>query len=205
MLKLGCPACGAEIQFKSRVSVFGVCRYCNSMIVRHDMNLETLGKMAELPQDMSLLQIGTRGRYENVSFELVGRLKIGWADGNWNEWYTLFDNGKDGWMAEAQGFYMISFQVIDTKNVPDLNKISPGLSVSLIKNQIFQIDDIKQATCLGSEGELPMKGPKGRKCTSVDLSGPENQFACIDYSDEGVRLYVGRYAELENLSLTSLR
>ena len=205
MMKLICPGCGAEVQFKSRVSVFGVCSYCNSMVVRHDIDLEALGKMAELPSDMSPLQIGTKGRFDSNGFEIVGRLKIGWQDGTWNEWYVLFDDGRDGWIAEAQGMYMMSFQIEDVKNIPDRKNIVPGLSIPFIKNQLFQVDDIKDATCIGSEGELPFKGPTGRRSLSVDLSGPNSQFACIDYSGDEVRLYAGRYVDLDSLSLTSLR
>jgi hypothetical protein len=58
---------------------------------------------------------------------------------------------------------------------------------------------------MGSEGELPLKAPKGRKSLSVDLSGPDDQFACIDYSDDGTRLYVGKYVDIEKLSLTALK
>jgi hypothetical protein len=205
MLKLSCPACAAEIQFKSNASIFGVCSYCSSTILRQDVNLETLGKMAELPADMSPLQIGTMGHYENTQFELVGRLKIGWVDGTWNEWYALFQNGKAGWLAEAQGLYMVSFQSEKSANIPKSQDISVGQEFALIKNDIFHVDDIKQATCLGSEGELPMKGPKGRKNISVDLSGPGNQFACIDYSDDGVRLYLGKYVDFEMLRFSALR
>lgn len=207
-LKLSCPACGAEISFKSKCSVFGVCSYCSSMVVRHDLNLETLGKMAELPEDSSPLQIGTQGRYENSRFELVGRLKISWEDGNWNEWYALFDDGRDGWLAEAQGFYMVSFQVTDPQSVrciPALQALSPGLKLPLFQGAQFQVSDIKQAVCSGSEGELPMKGPQGRKNTSVDLTGPQSQFACIDYSEDGVRLFLGKYLEFNQLKFTSLR
>ena len=205
MLKLSCPACGAEIEFKARVSVFGVCSFCHSMVVRHDMNLENIGKMADLPPDMSPLQLGTRGRFGNSNFELVGRLKLGWEQGHWTEWYALFDNGKEGWLAEAQGFYMVSFSIDDPSALPDLKTITVGRSFPLAKGKLFEVEDIKQATCIGSEGELPMKGPKGRKSTSVDLAGPDNEFACLDYSEEGVRLFVGRYAEFEDLKFTMLR
>jgi hypothetical protein len=203
MADILCPACGGELRFRSRVSVFTVCSYCSSMVVRHDLNLETLGKMAELPLDMSPLQVGTRGRYRNKAFELVGRLKIGWEDGTWNEWYALFDDGSDGWLAEAQGFYAMSFEVKDTRNVPPRRAIAPGRSVTFANE--FEVTDIKEATCVGSEGELPFQGPKGRTSTSVDLIGSEGHFACIDYSDDGVRLYVGSYVEFDDLKLTSLR
>lgn len=168
MVNLLCPACGGELRFKSRVSVFGVCSYCASMVVRHDMNLETLGKMAQLPPDMSPLQLGTRGNYEGKRFELIGRLKIGWENGSWNEWYALFDDRREGWLAEAQGFYMVSFQEQSIDKVPKRKDLAPGRSFPLVSEKIFQVDDIKEATCIGSEGELPMKGPKGRKSTSVD-------------------------------------
>jgi len=205
MVNLLCPACGGELRFKSRISVFGVCSYCASMVVRHDMNLESLGKMAQLPPDMSPLQLGTRGNYDGKRFELIGRLKIGWENGTWNEWYALFDDGREGWLAEAQGFYMVSFQEQSIDKVPKVKELSPGRSFPLVREQIFQVDDIKQATCIGSEGELPMKGPKGRKSTSVDLSGPDSLFACIDYGEDATRLYVGKHVEFEKLSLTSLR
>jgi hypothetical protein len=204
-MQLLCPACGAELQFKSRISVFGVCSYCHSTVVRHDLNLEALGKMAELPADMSPLQIGTRGQYESKNFEIVGRLKIGWEDGNWNEWYVVFDDGRDGWLAEAQGFYMMSFAVSDLSSIPDKSSLYPGLTLRLMSRQGFLVDDIKEATCIGSEGELPFSGVQGRKSTSVDLSGPDNLFACIDYSDEGVRLYAGKYLDFEKFKFSFLR
>lgn len=205
MIDLSCPACGAPLQFKSRVSVFAVCSYCSAMVVRHDLDVESLGKMAQLPADTSPLQIGSAGHYQGKNFQLVGRLKVAWADGSWNEWYALFDDGKDGWLAEAQGFWMMSFSIEPALPLPGRKQIRPGLSVALTTTQVFQVDDIKEATCVGSEGELSIHAAKGKKSTSVDLSGPDDQFACIDYSDDGVRLYLGKYVEFDALRLTSLR
>ena len=51
-----CPSCGAEVFFKSSVSVFAVCSHCQSMLVRHDMDLESLGSMAHVPDDVSPAQ-----------------------------------------------------------------------------------------------------------------------------------------------------
>ena len=100
---------------------------------------------------------------------------------------------------------MMSFAQPGATQLPPLDAIKPGISFPLVKGQSFSVDDIKQATCLGSEGELPMKGPQGRKSTSVDLSGPDSLFACLDYSEDGTRLYVGKYVDYDRLELTSLR
>ncbi len=204
-MKANCPSCGAEVEFKSSISVFSVCDHCKFMLVRHDMDLESLGKMAQLPDDVSPLKIGTRGRYKNTAFEVVGRLKVGWSEGYWNEWFLLFDGGRQGWLAEAMGLFMLSTEVEDSKRVPKLADLHAGTEYALTASQKFTVDDIKEATCIGSEGELPFKGLEGRKTTSVDLSNNSGEFANIEYSEEGVNLYVGRYVDFDNLELSNLR
>ena len=203
-MKLSCPACGAEVLFKSRASVFGVCSFCSSTLVRDDMNIESLGKMTEMPQDMSPLQIGTTGIFEGSKFEVVGRQRIGWESGSWNEWYLYFDSGKDGWLADAQGFYMVSFQMIEQTKIPKLSSLKIAEPIQLNGSQ-YIIDDIHQVACVGSQGELPVKSLKGRKSTSVDLVGPNNSFGNIDYSTEGDRLFFGKYIDFDNLKFMNLR
>ncbi len=205
-MKANCPSCGAEVQFKSSVSVFTVCEFCKSMIVRHDMDLESLGKMAQLPDDISPLQIGSRGKYRNTVFEIIGRLKVAWSDGYWNEWFLLFENGKNGWLAEAMGFFMISSEVKATDRVPKLADLEVGRAYALAPTQRYFVDDIKETVCIGSEGELPFKGLRGRKAVSVDLSDYGGEFVNIEYSEpDDVRLYAGRYVEFEELDLSNLR
>lgn len=203
-MTLNCPACGAEVRFKSRSSIFGVCSFCGSTLVRHDLNVENIGKMAELPQDMSPLQIGTSGRYEGKNFEIVGRQKIVWDQGQWNEWYVLFDDGRDGWLADAQGFYMVSFQLPDSRLIPPREKIRVSESIKL-GDGLYTVDDIREVTCAGSQGELPVKSAQGRKSTSVDLKGPGQSFGSIDFSPEGDRLFLGKYVEFDDLKFMNLR
>lgn len=225
MQKFNCPSCGAEITFQSSVSVSCVCPYCRSLVVRHDKDVEAIGKMAELPDDISPFQIGTAGKFKNVSFTLIGRMKIGWHDGSWNEWFMFSDDGRKGWLAEAQGFLAVSFEVEGGLN-PDNERAlkehigkmenSPwdssaesssalGLLI-VIQNKHFEVADVKQAECIGSEGELPFTAPKGRKTTSIDLLGKNGEFAGIEYDDSGKpRLFVGEYAEFDDLKFSNLR
>lgn len=204
MVTVNCPSCGGPVEFKSSYSVFSVCSYCSSMLVRHDMDLENLGKMATLPPDMSPLQLGARGRYQTKNFLVVGRLKIAWEHGIWNEWYVLLDDGRDGWLAEAQGQWMISFEVSGVP-VPPVTQLTSESSLEIPGKGLFQVNDIKQTTCQGSEGELPMKAPQGRKATAVDISNSKNEFGTLDYSEEGVHVYLGNYMEFEEFQFMGLR
>lgn len=202
-MKFSCPACGGEVDFKSRFSVFQVCPYCTSMLLRSDKDLESLGKTADLPPDMSPFQLGTTGQFERRHFTLVGKQRLVYDDGHWNEWYIIFDDQTFGWLGEAQGFLMISTPV-SGGSIPDLKSVTNGSVVS-VNGKPFEVEDIKTVTCGGSTGELPVNGRKGRKVTSVDLTGAGETFANIVYSDEGTELYVGRYAEFDELKFQNLR
>ncbi len=231
MKKFNCPSCGAEVVFQSNVSVYAVCAFCSSMIVRHDIDVESIGTMAVLPDDMSPLMIDTEGKYQDVNFHIIGRLKIGWKDGNWNEWYMVTDNGGRGWIAEAQGLYAICFEyeeALPTETVKTLNKFlkmgnplneavalnetaentmhKEMLGTYLFINRLkYKIVDVKSAVCIGSEGELPFIAPNGRKTLAIDLLGIHGEFASIEFAKEKTRVYLGQYLEWNALQFQNLR
>ena len=206
MFKLSCPSCAGELVFRSKDSVFAVCPYCQTTVVRHDINLETYGKMADVQLDDSPFQIGTDGKYEKRHFVLAGRMRQKWSDGYWNEWYALFDDGTAGWLAEAQGFLAMNLEVSDPESLPDIGEIHVGQVLRLSRKGLdFTVDDIKQAECVGSEGELPFRAPRGRLITSVDLVGPHNAFAGLEYGADGTRLYMGSYLDFNDFQFQGLR
>jgi hypothetical protein len=203
-MKVACPACGAEVKFKSSASVFAVCSHCASTLVRHDDQIKNQGKMSALPQDLSPLQIGTTGVFKGSKFEVVGRQRIGWENGSWNEWYLFFDNGSDGWLADAQGNYMISLQVRESGPLPKLTDLHVSQTVSLAGTS-FSVEDMREVTCVGSQGELPVASLKGRKSTSVDLIGPGEKFANLDFSEEETRFFLGQYLDFDAFRFLNLR
>lgn len=170
------------------------------------MNLEAIGKMSDLQDEITPLQVGTFGRFDNEKFEVIGRLKVGYQDGFWNEWLAYFGGDKTGWLAEAQGFYAMCFPVEPSVQLPDVGTMKPGLAVSL-NDVVFEVDDIEDAWCVFSEGELPVAAVKGRAAISVDLSTLDGGMATIEYakgSDE-LRAFVGRYQEFDEFHFTNLR
>ena len=204
MLTLNCASCGAAVNFHSKASVFAVCSFCKSTLVRQDMNLDVIGSMADLQDDYSPLQIGTQGLYEGKKFEIVGRLKVAYDGGFWHEWFTWFDTDTTGWLAAAQGFLAMCFTVEDL--VPASENLKPG-TVLPLKGRAFQVDDIRQAHCVYSEGELPINAVKGRQALSVDLSGKDAQMATIEYPADNSkpRIFVGTYQDFDQFKFKNLR
>jgi len=210
MFKPPCPSCGAEVVFRSTASVYAVCSYCKTASVRQDINLQSYGSMADVQMDATPLQIHTRGRYAGSSFELIGRLRVGWENGFWNEWVAMFEDGRLGWLAEAQGFYAMCFESDVENDIPEYEQMFTGREVLLKQTEKslalhYRVDDIKTATCLGSEGELPFPAPKGRATVSIDLSTLQGRFATIEYTDEQTRIYLGEYVPFDAFEFSFLR
>ncbi|PWR23522.1 DUF4178 domain-containing protein [Zavarzinia compransoris] len=220
MAQLPCPACGAGVAFRGGQSVYAVCAFCGSMVVRHDVDLSSIGRMAALPPDMSPFQIGTTCLFLGVEYTLAGRVKVGYPDGVWNEWFALGGDGAGAWLAEAQGTYAFSFErplpagganddVLDLLRRQAAGE--PDKTVSALGREIadgpltLRVVDIRTVTCIGSEGELPFAAPSGREVLSVDLIGRDGEFGCIEFSAAGSRYYQGLYVEWPDLKAANLR
>ncbi|TAL36140.1 MAG: DUF4178 domain-containing protein [Alphaproteobacteria bacterium] len=220
MTKFPCPSCGAEIVFRTSIASYAVCPYCRTMVVRTDDDIKEIGMMAALPDDMSPFQIGTEGYYKGVHFGIVGRMRIGWEDGNWNEWFMVSDDQRRGWLAEAQGFYAPCFDVtddLDTREIKAVDDLAAkvtehknntakvaGTSIAL-KKATYRIVDVKNAECIGSEGELPFQAPRGRKTVTIDLVQGDGLFASIEIGKDTNRVFEGSYTEWKDLRCSNYR
>ena len=205
-LTASCPSCGAPVVFKSAGSVFAVCEYCQSTLVRHDQALEDIGKMAALVEDRSPLQIGAEGRYKGGHFTLIGRIQIRYSQGVWNEWHILFDDMRTGWLSEAGGEYVLTFLRHCDEALPAFDSLKPGQRF-VIAGAPWTVFNIEQAECIAGQGELPFKVGAGYPVNTVDLrGGPVSAgFATLDYSETPPLLFVGEPVEFAALSMNNLR
>jgi hypothetical protein len=205
MQQYECPNCGAPLVFRSKISVHTTCVYCQSMVVRHDMNLEAIGEVAELLDDMSPFQVGTMGRFEEKGFILVGRIKIVYPKGTWSEWFALFDDGTEGWLAEAQGHYMMTFEEKGEWSGAGWRSSPRPLDEVEIKGKRFIIEDVKHVVYFGSEGELPFPFVPKERATSIDMRADDQTFATVSISDHGEQVFLGRYADFDSFQFQNLR
>lgn len=199
-----CPSCGAAITFQSVASILTVCAYCKSTLIRHDLELENLGRMAELLPDPSPIQLGTEGVYRKARFTVVGRIQLRYSQGLWNEWYLLFNNQRGGWLGETLGNYAVTFLIQPPEPLPPFSELRAGQNVTL-KGRAFQVTNIETARCIASEGELPIRVGPGYDAPVVDLQAGSNVFATLDYSENPPLVFVGEQVRFDDLKLTRLR
>lgn len=211
MIDATCPNCGAAAHFRTPALPVKICDYCCTTLVRSGDVLQAMGKVAQVPEDVSPLQIGTRGRDGGQNFELIGRIRMRWSGGGWNEWLSMFEDGSTGWLSEAMGRFMLLRAVEHdgrrtdaVRRVRDDQPIVLG-SEATIDGVKYRVNDVKDATFAGSEGELPFSTPADTPIRSVDLMAPGGQCASIQKDRGEVSIYAGRYVTLAEIAATNLR
>jgi len=196
-----------------RGTPYGVCQYCQSLLVRSDVGYESIGKVAEVPDDFSPMQLGTHGYFENKHFTLIGRVRKIWEQGSWSEWCVLFDQLIDGqrygWLAEAQGDWVMNFEqpVTALQGAPNLSEVAsiqPG-DQWRIAGKPFEVTDIKQVTCAGAEGELADFDQHNQSLLSVDLRGDNMTFATVEFSTKEFSVFTGKFVDFAQCKFQNLR
>lgn len=197
-----CPNCGAKIVFRWSSSVQTVCAYCKSILVRTDIDLKKVGQVADLPPNVSPIQIGTEGVYNRQAFVAVGRIVYEYDQGSWNEWHIVLNNSS-AWLSDAQDEYTLTF-VAPGRSVPAEGEPRVGRSYVWDK-ETYTVSAITRAHYRGVEGELPFESWDKQDTLFVDLMTGTGKFGTIDYSDKTPALYLGQLVDFDDLKLKNLR
>jgi hypothetical protein len=61
MFNSSCRSCGAPVKFVSAQSLLAVCGCCRATLIRRDLDVEQVGTMAALLEDVTPLRLGAGG------------------------------------------------------------------------------------------------------------------------------------------------
>ena len=170
-----CPSCGAPVKFQWSSAVQTVCPYCRSILVRHDVNLESVGDVADLPEDPSPIQIATEGVYRNRPFVVIGRILYEYEQGRWNEWHLMFSDSTSGWLSDASLEYAVSFNRPLPPNVRP-HDLPRGWTQN-VDNIRLEVTSITRAHYAGVEGELPFEYWGKNRWSFADMRSADAHFA----------------------------
>lgn len=198
-----CPNCGAPLNFKWSSSVQTVCTYCNSIVIRTDVDLQKVGTVADLPADSSPIQIGTEGIFRNKAFTVAGRIIYEYELGTWNEWHVVQQDGTDAWLSDAQNQYCYTLAT-PHKDLPQAGDVRVG-GRYVWDGIPFSVTAITEANYRGVQGELPFQYWDKTKALFADCMSTKGDFATLDYSDDEPVLYRGAMVDFDALKLKNLR
>ncbi|MFC6281731.1 MULTISPECIES: DUF4178 domain-containing protein [Polaromonas] len=206
--RAACPGCGAPVEFRSAQSTHAVCAFCQSTVVRNGDTLSRIGKMAELFDDFSPLQLQASGVFQGRSFTIVGRLQYKYDKGTWTEWYAVFGDGSAAFLSEDNGAYVFTLPTSLQRDIPLAESFRVGATTA-INAKPFSVASNEQVSLLSAQGELPHLPALGRPFAMVELRSAEGEVLSIDYgptlASGAPALSLGRAVMLDDLKLSGLR
>ncbi|WP_311223241.1 MULTISPECIES: DUF4178 domain-containing protein [unclassified Acidovorax] len=203
-----CPGCGAPVEFKSAQSTHAVCPYCQSTVVRSGEVLTRVGKMAELFDDHSPLQLMATGRVAlggtTLSFTLIGRLQYRGDAGTWTEWNAFLEDGTTATLGEDNGAYVFTRPAELGREVPPAEHFRIGMTTA-VAGKPYSVAANVQAQLISAQGELPKLPALGQPFTVVELRSDDGEVLSIDYGSNPPKVERGLSVQLDDLQLQGLK
>ncbi len=207
-----CPGCGAPVEFRSAQSTHAVCGYCQSTVARSGETLSRLGKMAELFDDHSPLQLQTSGIWKGKAFTLVGRLQYKYGEGSWTEWHAVLEDGSSAFLSEDNGAYVFATALENQRELPGADRFRVGATTA-IGGKPFSVASNNQVALMSAQGELPRLPQLGQWFAMVELRSQgggaiglaPGEVLSIDYSSQPPAVSIGQSVLLDELKLSGLR
>ncbi len=196
------------MEFRSAQSTHAVCGYCKSTVVRDGETLSRIGKMAELFDDHSPMQLLASGTWKGQGFTLVGRLQYKYREGTWTEWHALLADGSSACLSDDNGAYVFTRPLTTQRELPTADRFRVG-GTTAINGKTFSVASNETVSLISAEGELPHLPALGREFPVVDLRSAEGEVLSVDYGPTLAggqpALSLGRSVLLDDLNLSGLR
>ncbi|KAA3438658.1 hypothetical protein [Rufibacter hautae] len=208
-IAFSCPSCSSPLVFKTEYSLAQVCPTC--FTINRKIRVEGAGiqKAEPVREELSILQIGATGSYQNEAFEVIGRIQYFLIESYRNHWYILYSNGKTGWLGDWAGNYSLFLESSYTGLEPVIEPVVGGtlaLLQSSLEIEVIDIEVIDKVKSIYWEGEVPDQGLLEKNFTSIGLFNTSGQMGIIHTSGVGVpHAYLGKYVELQELTLKNTR
>jgi hypothetical protein len=178
-----------------------VCGYCQTVVAKKGLNLEAHGKIGAIVDTDSPLQLNAEGRIGRVGYRVVGHLQKDHGAGPWDEWYVELDDGRTGWLSEAEGaFYFMLAS--DTEPGLSLESFAPGYRFSM-KGHRFVVEERGHARVVAAAGQLPSDVDPNADSHYVDATSSGGVFATLDFGTgaSDPEVFLGRKMKLEELGI----
>jgi len=196
-----CPSCGGRIKRENPASQSLGCPYCGQTSHLYNDSLNSKGAQHLLIDYGSMLHIGMSASINGRRFRVLGRLRIAYEDGFWDEWYVFFlDTNTEGWIQEDDGSFVAFEPIGELENFSYENvKVGSHFNINTTYSNVF-ITSKSRAQVEGGEGELPFRIIPGD--TADFIEGIQNgQIVSVEILPGETHLYVGTPFKLDEIVL----
>lgn len=197
---IACPTCGAPLPARNPGIVTAVCEYCGGVSYWNEQGLAATGKRSMLSEGFTRLYRGATGTLRGQRFRVEGRVRYGYDQGFWDEWFVVAPDGTQAWLTEDD--HELALQTRREGSRIETRGVSPGGAISF-EGSSFVVLELCSARCLGVEGSLPDALLPDETVDYVDATTPDGRLAlAVELYDDGTQeIYLGEWLGQDELVL----
>ena len=195
-----CPSCGAPIPKRFDDSKCLCCTHCGQTSHLLADTLKMAGEKQLLIDYGSMFSIGQQRKIGDLELLILGRIRMDYADGFWDEWFAQsLEDGSPWWLQEDDGSFTLFKKKADLDRSISWEQFQVGKTEAIppLKESVF-ITAKSRAHVNGGEGELPFRIIPGETADFVDGIWKGKEISLEILPDEKA-LYIGKSLSLKHL------
>ncbi len=196
-----CPSCGGRIESSNPGSRSVSCGYCGQTSHINADNLQAVGSKNLLIDYGSILSLGRTIEIKERKFRVMGRIRIEYDDGFWDEWYLNYDGDKEAWLQEDDGSFVLFSEKKGAGALRlEQDRIQVGSTLTFAPEfQKVFVTSKSKAKVIGGEGELPFTITPGEPADFIEgIQG--GRVISLEVLPTEVRLFMGSSLEIEQIT-----
>jgi hypothetical protein len=153
-----CPVCNTTHTTSLRYISMLACRNCGKILATSSRSAHL--KDSPVPEDWSYIQIGTTGKYNDASFQIVGQIRLQLRNEYKNFWSAEYGSGNCLWLEESfSSFIVFTSSLIDYPYEPEKLRANSPIPIS---------------------SEIKLKGEFVEKCEVISFKGELGKWYAFD-------------------------
>jgi len=162
-----------------------------------------------MPDDWSVIQVGSKGAYQKHNFEVIGRVRLQLQQDYKNFWCLWYeDRKKYAWLAESFGKYITyESSFLDVYDNGEFSGLKIGHKFIIHDNVTVVANYQEQCVWISLEGELCLWPILKKGFALVDAQNNDRMAACfiIPPDRRAGKFLVGEVVDFHDLNLVSIR
>jgi hypothetical protein len=178
------------------------CAHCDTLLYR-EADVLRAGTQSVVGEPRGPVALGAKGQVEGQQSEVLGRVRLSYDGGLWDEWYLGEGPTGSRWLVEDEKRYSLERAIDMPRGAHEGMALGDQLVVS---HRNYEVREVGDAVVEGVEGQVPKKVEPGQVFRYVDLAelggsgklllefppdGPGHAFAGRVVGLGSVRLYGG--------------
>lgn len=200
-----CPSCGAPLTQRTPGAKVIGCTYCGQTSMINAESLLAVGEKQLLIDYGSAFAVGKSGQFDGRDFMVMGRMRMDYSDGFWDEWYIQFmDDGSEAWIQEDDGSFVMFKEDDELSHSASLEMTPVGQSITLGNNVEMFVTSKEKATVNGGEGELPFLIKKGDPADFIEgIAVGRQEIISAEILPGETHVFIGYPFLLRDISLSN--